>query len=65
MLTLLPDFQCWVDQQVMTLDEASQLQALFQSMRSGETTPLPRHLESAMERLGLWGMVDSQTATRH
>ena len=64
-INLLPDFSRWVDLQVMTQDEAQELQALFQAMRDGQTLALPSHLWPAMENLGLHQLVNEATAMRH
>ena len=64
-INLLPDFSRWVALQVMTQDEALELQALFHAMRDGETPAPPSHLCPAMENLGLHQLVTEATAPRH
>ena len=65
LLKLVPQFHLWVQQQVMTPDEAMELQTLFQALRTGEQKPIPEHLKPAMENLGLHQLVNEETATRH
>lgn len=65
MLHLLPEFQNWVRKQLMTAEEALQLQTLFEQMQTGETLDCPEHLHQAVQNLGLDQMVDELTATMH
>lgn len=65
MLHLLPEFQNWVLKQLMTAEEAHQLQTLLEQMQEGETLDCPEHLQQAVQNLGLDQMVDELTAMRH
>ena len=49
LLPLLPQYQHWVDQWVLTQPEAEQ----------------PQEMELALQKLALHGLVDEETATRH
>ena len=64
-INLLPDFSRWVALQVMTQDEALELQAIFGMLRVGESAQMPDHLQIAMQSLGLHQLLDETTATRH
>lgn len=57
LLTLVPQFRLLVQQQVMTQDEALQIQEHTRERLAGNPQPLPEHLEPAMLRLGTWAML--------
>ena len=62
-LPLLPQYQHWVDQWVLTQPEAEQLQFLMESLMDGQEVEAPQEL--ALQKLALHGLVDEETATRH
>ena len=64
-LPLLPQYQHWVDQWVLTQPEAEQLQFLMESMMDGQEVEAPQEMELALQKLALHGLVDEETATRH
>ena len=64
-LPLLPQYQHWVDQWVMTQPEAEQLQFLMESLMDGQEVEAPQEMELALQKLALHGLVDEETATRH
>ena len=64
-LPLLPQYQHWVDQWVLTQPEAEQLQSLMESLMEGQEAQAPQELELALQKLALHGLVDEETATRH
>ena len=64
-LPLLPQYQHWVDQWVLTQPEAEQLQFLMESLMDGQEVEAPQEMELALQKLALHGLVDEQTATRH
>ena len=64
-LPLLPQYQHWVDQWVMTQPEAEQLQFLMGSLMDGQEVEAPQEMELALQKLALHGLVDEETATRH
>ena len=64
-LPLLPQYQQWVDEWVMTEPEAQQLQFLTQAALAGlDPDPTPQ-MVPALQKLALHGLVDAETATRH
>ena len=64
-LPLLPQYQEWVDQWVLTEPEAEQLQFLMESLMDGQEVEAPQEMELALQKLALHGLVDEETATRH
>ena len=64
-LPLLPQYQHWVDQWVLTQPEAEQLQFLMGSLMDGQEVEAPQEMELALQKLALHGLVDEETATRH
>ena len=64
-LPLLPQYQHWVDQWVLTQPEAEQLQSLMESLMDGQEVEAPKEIELALQKLALHGLVDVETATRH
>ena len=64
-LPLLPQYQHWVDQWVLTQLEAEQLQFLMDSLMDGQEVEAPQEMELALQKLALHGLVDEETATRH
>ena len=64
-LPLLPQYQHWVDQWVLTQPEAEQLQFLMESLMDGQEVEAPKGMELALQKLALHGLVDEETATRH
>ena len=64
-LPLLPQYQHWVDQWVLTQPEAEQLQFLMESLMDGQEAEAPQEMELALQKLALHGLVDEETATRH
>ena len=64
-LPLLPQYQHWVDQWVLTEPEAQQLQFLMESLMDGQEVEAPQEMELALQKLALHGLVDAETATRH
>ena len=64
-LPLLPQYQHWVDQWVLTQLEAEQLQFLMASLMDGQEVEAPQEMELALQKLALHGLVDEETATRH
>ena len=64
-LPLLPQYQQWVDEWVMTEPEAQQLQFLMESLMDGQEVEAPQEMELALQKLALHGLVDEETATRH
>ena len=64
-LPLLPQYQHWVDQWVLTQPEAEQLQFLMDSLMDGQEVEAPQEMELALQKLALHGLVDEETATRH
>ena len=64
-LPLLPQYQHWVDQWVLTQPEAEQLQLLMESLMDGQEVEAPQAMELALQKLALHGLVDEETATRH
>lgn len=62
---LLPQYQHWVDQWVLTQPEAQQLQFLMESLMDGQEVEAPKEMELALQKLALHGLVDEETATRH
>ena len=64
-LPLLPQYQHWVDQWVLTQPEAEQLQFLMESLMDGQEVEVPQEMELALQKLALHGLVDEETATRH
>ena len=64
-LPLLPQYQHWVDQWVLTEPEAQQLQFLMESLMDGQEVEAPQEMELALQKLALHGLVDEETATRH
>ena len=64
-LPLLPQYQEWVDEWVMTEPEAQQLQFLMESLMDGQEVEAPQEMELALQKLALHGLVDEETATRH
>ena len=65
LLPLLPQYQHWVDQWVLTQPEAEQLQFLMESLMDGQEVEAPQEMELALQKLALHGLVDEETATRH
>ena len=61
---LLPQYQHWVDQWVMTELEAQQLQFLMEAAMEGEAVDAPQ-LGRAIQNLALHSLVDEETAIRH
>lgn len=61
---LLPQYQHWVDQWVMTEPEAQQLQFLMEAAMEGEVVDAPQ-LDRAIQNLALHSLVDAETATQH
>ena len=64
-LPLLPQYQHWVDQWVLTQPEAEQLQILMESLMDSQEAEAPQEMELALQKLALHGLVDEETATRH
>ena len=64
-LPLLPQYQHWVDQWVLTQPEAEQLQFLMESLMDGQEVEAPQEMELALQKLALHGLVDAETATRN
>lgn len=64
-LPLLPQYQHWVDQWVLTQPEAEQLQFLMESLMDGQEVEAPQEMELALQKLALHGLVGEETATRH
>lgn len=64
-LPLLPQYQHWVDQWVLTQPEAEQLQFLMESLMDGQEVEAPQEMELALQKLALHGLVDEETAIRH
>ena len=64
-LPLLPQYQQWVDQWVLTEPEAQQLQFLMESLMDGQEVEAPQEMELALQKLALHGLVDAETATRN
>lgn len=64
-LPLLPQYQHWVDQWVLTQPEAEQLQFLMGSLMDGQEVEAPQEMELALQKLALHGLVDEEAATRH
>ena len=64
-LPLIPQYQHWVDQWVLTQPEAEQLQFLMESLMDGQEVEAPQEMELALQKLALHGLVDEETATRH
>lgn len=64
-LPLLPQYQHWVDQWVLTQPEAEQLQFLMESLMDGQEVEAPQEMELALQKLALHWLVDEETATRH
>ena len=64
-LPLLPQYQHWVDQWVLTQPEAEQLQFLMESLMDGQEVEAPQEMELALQKLALHGLVDEETAARH
>ena len=64
-LPLLPQYQHWVDQWVLTQPEAEQLQFLMESLMDGQEVEAPQEMELALQKLALHGLVDEETAPRH
>jgi hypothetical protein len=64
-LPLLPQYQHWVDQWVLTEQQAQHLQFLMDSLQEGQEMEVPPPLESALQNLALHGLVDAETETRH
>ena len=64
-LQLLPQYQHWVDQWVLTEPEAQQMQFLMESLMEGQEVEAPQQLEEALQKLALHGLVDEETAIRH
>ena len=64
-LPLLPQYQQWVDEWVMTEPEAQQLQFLAQAALVGPGLEPPPGVVQALQKLALHGLVDVETATRH
>ena len=64
-LPLLPQYQHWVAQWVLTQPEAEQLQFLMESLMDGQEVEAPQEMELALQKLALHGLVDEETATRH
>ena len=64
-LPLIPQYQHWVDQWVLTQPEAEQLQFLMESLMDGQEAEAPQEMELALQKLALHGLVDEETATRH
>ena len=64
-LPLLPQYQHWVDQWVLTQPEAEQLQFLMESLMDGQEVEAPQEMELALQKLALHGLMDEETATRH
>ena len=64
-LPLLPQYQHWVDQWVLTQPEAQQLQFLMESLMDGQEVEAPKEMELALQKLALHGLVDEEAATRH
>lgn len=64
-LPILPRYQHWVDQWVLTQPEAEQLQFLMESLMDGQEVEAPKEMELALQKLALHGLVDEETATRH
>ena len=62
---LLPQYQHWVDQWVLTEPEAQQMQFLMESLMEGQEVEAPQQLEEALQKLALHGLVDEETAIRH
>lgn len=62
---LLPQYQHWVGQWVLTQPEAEQLQFLMESLMDGQEVEAPKEMELALQKLALHGLVDEETATRH
>ena len=51
-LPLLPQYQHWVDQWVLTQPEAEQLQFLMESLMDGQEVEAPQEMELALQKLG-------------
>ena len=64
-LPLLPQYQHWVDQWVLTQPEAEQLQFLMESLMDGQEVEAPQEMELALQKLALHGLVNEEAATRH
>ena len=64
-LPLLPQYQHWVDQWVLTQPEAEQLQFLMESLMDGQEVEAPQEMELALQKLALHGLVDEETATQN
>ena len=64
-LPLLPQYQQWVDQWVLTEPEAEQLQFLTQAALAGLDPDPTQAILPALQKLALHGLVDEETATRH
>ena len=64
-LPLLPQYQHWVEQWVLTQPEAEQLQFLMESLMDGQEVEAPQEMELALQKLALHGLVDEEAATRH
>ena len=64
-LPLLPQYQHWVDQWVLTQLEAQQLQFLMESLMDDQEVEAPQEMELALQKLALHGLADEETAIRH
>ena len=64
-LPLLPQYQHWVDQWVLTQPEAEQLQFLMESLMDGQEVEAPQEMELALQKLALHGLVDAEMATQN
>ena len=64
-LPLLPQYQQWVDEWVMTEPEAQQLQFLTQAALAGLDPDPTQAMVPELQKLALHGLVDAETATRH
>ena len=64
-LPLLPHYQHWVEQWVMTEPEAQHLQFLMEAAMESEELHAPPQLDRVLQNLALHGLLDAETATRH
>ena len=64
-LPLMPLYQEWVEQWVLTEPEAQQLQFLAQAALVGPGLEPPPGVVQALQKLAPHGLVDVETATRH
>ena len=64
-LPLMPQYQEWVEQWVLTELEAQQLQFLAQAALVGPELEPPPGVAQALQKLALHGLVDVEKAIRH